>query len=238
MSAHLRNGALAGLAGGAALAAVLLVAGEGPLQRAIDLEPAGGGELITRTGQRAGGVVAALLVGAVLGVAFSVALALIRRPSSPATDSWLAPVGWAALAFTVLHLVPFLKYPPNPPGIGESGTVGRRTGLYLALLAWSVVAAWAGSRARRWLTRRGHTDAVARPGAVAVTAGLLLVAFAFLPAGPDPDAVPASIVWSFRLASIGGWAGFWAVTGTVLAWLNLPTALRRPRPAATVAARD
>ncbi len=223
MRTQLRNGVLAGLAGGAVMSLVLLVAGEGPLQRAIDLEPGGGEELVSRGGQRVGGVIAVLLVSAALGLVFAVVTAALRRAR---------PLGIAAAGFVVLQLVPFLKYPPNPPGIGGSETVGRRTGLYLVLLAWGLVSLWAGWRARRWLEARDLPGAVAQPAAAAAVVALVLFALAVLPPGPSPDAVPASVVWNFRIASLAGWAAYWSVLGTVFGWLALPAGLRRsPVPA-------
>ncbi len=229
MRTQLRNGALAGLAGGVATSVVLLVAGEGPLQRAIDLEPGGGEELVSRSGQRVGGVIAALLVGVALGLVFAVVTAALRRHR---------PLAVAACGFVALQLVPFLKYPPNPPGIGETETVGRRTALYLVLLAWGLVSLWAGWRARRWLENRDVPPPLAQPAAVATVVALILFALAVLPAGPSPDAVPAGVVWNFRMASLAGWAAYWSVLGTVFGWLTLPAGLRRSRALDGVAASD
>ena len=217
MRTQLRYGALAGLAGGAAMSLVLLLSGEGPLQRAIDLEPAGGEELVSRSGQRVCGVVAALLVGAALGLVFAVVVAALRRAR---------PLAVAACGFAALQLIPFLKYPPNPPGIGESETVGRRTALYLLLLGWGVVSVWAGWRARRWLAQRHVAPPLAQAAAVGTVVALVLFALAVLPPGPNPDAVPASVVWDFRIASLAGWAAYWSVLGTVFGWLAVPAGLR------------
>ncbi|MCA1691694.1 MAG: CbtA family protein, partial [Actinobacteria bacterium] len=55
---------------------------------------------------------------------------------------------------------------------------------------------------------------------------LILFALIALPGGPSPDAVPASVVWSFRLASLGGWAAYWAVLAAVFGLLSPPAELR------------
>jgi hypothetical protein len=47
----------------------------------------------------------------------------------------------ALAGFVVLNLVPFLKYPANPPAVGSDETVRERTGLYLALLGVSLISA-------------------------------------------------------------------------------------------------
>jgi hypothetical protein len=115
--------------------------------------------------------------------------------------------------------------------IGESETVGRRTALYVVMVAWGVVSVWSGARARRWLAQRQVPPQLAWPAAAATTVGLVVFAMAVLPPGPSPDAVPASVVWDFRLASLAGWAAYWSVLGTVFGWLTLPAGLRRlPSP--------
>lgn len=216
------------------LAAVLVVAGEGPLQRAIDREAASGpaAELVSRSGQRVGGVAAALLAGIALGVA----LAFVARGggrSGPGGDAgWFTTVRLAGLAYVVLNLVPLLKYPPNPPGVGGPDTIATRTGAFLTLVGWSLVVAWASGRGWRWLRDRAVPVPLAAPAVVLGAVILVGVAYAVLPGADRPDAVPAGDVWSFRMASLGGWAAYWAVTGTVLGWLQLPAGqLRRPGPA-------
>lgn len=243
MRRELTRGAVAGAVGGAAMAVVLLVAGEGPLQRAIDREPATGGlrgpnavdseELVSRAGQRIGGVIAVVLVGVALGLVLAFVGEILRRRRASGdgdAEPWWASLRLAVLAFAVITLVPFLKYPPNPPGIGDSDTIGTRTGAFLALLAWSVLVAWAAGRAWRWFLRRDVPVPLAAPAVVAAAIALIALAYVVLPPAPNPDALPVRDVWDFRLASLAGWAAYWAVAGTVLSWLRLPVgALGRAR---------
>ncbi len=46
---------------------------------------------------------------------------------------------------------------------------------------------------------------------VAVVVVPFALAFALLPGAPDPITVPATLLWSFRLASLGGNLLLWAV---------------------------
>ena len=48
-------------------------------------------------------------------------------------------------------LVPFVKYPPNPPAVGDPATINQRTISYLAILVIGLVAVWAGVVAYRSL---------------------------------------------------------------------------------------
>ena len=150
----LKQGVLAGMAGGAALALVLRLIGEGPIGRAVALEGAGGDEMFGRGTQQLGGMVAAVLYGAALGAVFTVAYAAVRHRLRT-TDDWRAAVALAAAGFAGVFLLPFLKYPANPPAVGDPDTIGRRTALYLLAVAWSLVATWGGWRAWRALVARG-----------------------------------------------------------------------------------
>ena len=68
-------------------------------------------------------------------------------------------VGWS------VAMLPFLKYPANPPGVGEASTIAYRQGLYLGFLglagAGTVVAVGVYHWLKRWAqhgtTGRMHT---------------------------------------------------------------------------------
>lgn len=233
MRRHLRNGALAGLAGGVALAVVLLTIGEGPIGQAVGLERranpgAQQEEMFSRGTQHIGGAIGAVIYGVALGAIFAVGYVLLRRKLATGDDR-RASIQLAAIGFLTVYLVPFFKYPPNPPTVGSSDTIGRRTALYVVMIGWSVIATWASWLAARSLERRG-TPAHIRPVTVA---GLYIVliglGFALLPGTPDPVKAPATLVWNFRLSSLAGAAAFWSVTGTVFGWLCV---VRSRQPAA------
>ena len=46
----------------------------------------------------------------------------------------------AAAAFVAIYLVPFLKYPANPPSVGNPDTIQYRTALYFGMIVISVAA--------------------------------------------------------------------------------------------------
>ena len=241
MRRHLRDGALAGLAGGAALALVLLAVGERAIIRAIELEQrahghAAGEETFSRGVQQAGGVAAALIWGVALGAIFAVAYVALRRRMETKSD-WRAALTLAGLGFATLILVPFLKYPANPPGVGASDTVGRRTALFLVMLAWSLLSTGAAWRAGRVLGRRGLPEHLRLPAVGLLYVALVTLGLAALPGSPDPVTVPATLIWRFRLASLAGTAAFWAVCGAVFGWLRVAAATAGDRRAAVPAGR-
>ena len=109
----------------------------------------------------------------------------------------------AAVGFAVVVLVPFLKYPGNPPGSSDDGSIGQRTGLYLVMLLFSVlVAALATALGKNLVARLGTWNA----SIVAVVAYLLVVAVggALLPTvNETPDGFPATVLYDFRIAALG-----------------------------------
>jgi predicted cobalt transporter CbtA len=116
-------------------------------------------------------------------------------------------------------LIPFLKYPANPPSVGDPSTIRERTAAYFALVALSLLTmlvAWLSARA---LKARGF-DAPRRRLMVGV--GLVLVVavlFLSLPAGPSAEGFPSGVLWAFRLSSLGTQVVFWAGLGLLFGWL-------------------
>ncbi|MFZ1179694.1 MAG: CbtA family protein [Mycobacterium sp.] len=202
----------------------------------IDLEDAHGvnehgAELYTRGVQANAGLgfgvlIFGLAMGALFGVLFCVVYARTRDVGPRALSVLLA-----AGAFGAVYLVPFVKYPPNPPALGQADTIEARTGWYLVMVLVSVVLAIAAV----WLARR----LVARLGAWNATllaAGAYLAAIAvvmvLLPTGdetPEPmlDAsgaivypgFPADVLYEFRLVSLATQLVLWVTIGLVFAAL-------------------
>jgi hypothetical protein len=230
VTAYLRRGALAGLAGGAAMAAFLLAVGERSIRQALAIEAARsqgeGVEEFSRGTQLAGGVAAALLYGLFIGAVFAVVFAAVRHRSR-LSDDFARSLGLAAIGFGTLVLVPALKYPANPPAVGDPDTVGQRTVAYLTLVGLSVVASLAAWRLSGYLRARGLADHERLPLVGLGYAAVVGVAFLAWPANPDAVTVPAQLIWRFRLAALGGAATLWAVMGVVFGWASIHSSHRR-----------
>lgn len=218
MTRMLRQGVAAGAAGGLALGLVLLALGEGTIGRAVALEPAepGAEEMFSRGVQQLGGVAGAVVYGVAVGVILAVVFARLHRGATdPRSALLLTGAGGIALS-----VVPFVLYPPNPPGVGDPATIGSRTGAYVLAMAWSVVALVAAARLWRYLRGRAVAEAAALLSSLGLYAGLVAVAGVVLPDRPKAGTgVPAELLWDFRLASLLGAVAFWCVTGAVFASL-------------------
>ena len=88
-------------------------------------------------------------MGGIFALVFTVAYGRIGLQTARGTAALLG-----LLAFVGLCVVPMLKYPPNPPAIGQDDTIGKRTVLYLVMLLLSVAAIVVAFVVRRRLVGR------------------------------------------------------------------------------------
>ncbi|MGH6835692.1 MAG: CbtA family protein [Methylocella sp.] len=221
VSGLLLRGLLAGILAGIIAASFSFLAGEPSIERAIAFETAmeqtpsqpPEPEIVSRRVQRGAGLLTAHIVyGAAIGGLFSLVFALGYGRSNGFDPKALSAL-LAFAGFVAMVLVPELKYPANPPAIGAPETIGARTALYFAMLAISLLAMiLAATLAPLFAARIGAWN-----GALVATAVFVAVAGVAALALPPVDEVPvnfpASILWNFRLASIGARAVLWAALG-------------------------
>ncbi len=118
-----------------------------------------------------------------------------------------------------IALIPFLRYPANPPAVGDPASVDNRTAAYLGSVLIGVVAVTAAVRVHRWLTERG----VRPPPRQLASLGLVLMGLAatwLLPDNIDVSEVPADLIWNFRLASIATLVVLWLGLGAIFGLLG------------------
>ena len=176
-------------------------------------EPAEEEPLVSRDGQRAGLFLATSLYGVALGGIFAVAFALLRRKLRTPSDSYAA-LGLAAAGFVGVVLIPFLKYPPNPPAVGDPETITKRTVTYLLTLVIGLLAVWAGVAASRWAARLGEQPWIRWGVGGAALVATVVAAYLILPAINEvPGSFPATLLWQFRFASLGTQAVLWTLLG-------------------------
>jgi hypothetical protein len=170
--------------------------------------------LVSRDGQRAGLFLATSLYGVALGGIFAVGFALLRRRLRTSSDTY-ASLGLAAAGYIGIVLVPFLKYPPNPPAVGDPATITKRTVTYLLTLVIGLLAVWAGVAATRWADSRWGSAVWVRlaVGGAAFLA-TVVAAYLILPTINEvPGSFPATLLWKFRLASLGTQSTLWLLLG-------------------------
>lgn len=238
ISSYLRRGMAAGLLAGLLAGLFAFVTGEPLLDRAIGLEESkyqegqasaahgddghmsggDGEEIFSRSTQKVGLFVATGLSGTFVGGLFGLAFAYLRGRLATGSD-WTRSLSLAAAIFVGAALIPFLKYPANPPTVGDPATIGARTDAYFAMVGLSLLAILGAWYASRRLRERGVSAPVRQ---MAVGLGLVIVVaalFVGLPAATDPGNFPAGLLWSFRISSLGTQLVLWAGLGVVFGLL-------------------
>ena len=201
----------------------------------------GGHEVFTRSIQENIGIGAGMILfGAAMGALFAVVFAVCLGRTGrlrPRSLSLLV----AGAGFLGFYLVPFVKYPANPPSIGHAETIQERSGLYLLMVFCSLMflfgAAWLGKQLG---PRLGNWNAALVAGAVFVVGiGLLMLVLPsfgelginranygnFATETPQPlkDAdgtivfpgFPADVLYSFRIYSVAAQAILWTALGLI-----------------------
>ncbi|MFJ7215920.1 CbtA family protein [Amycolatopsis sp. NPDC098790] len=229
MKTLLVRGMLAGLIAGVLAFGFAYAFGEPSVNTAIGLEDSGGHshshdagaapaeeheeELVPRDIQSTVGLLTGVLVyGVAIGGLLSLAFAFAQGRLGnlrPRVTALLLTGG----AFAVVFLVPFLKYPANPPAVGQPGTIGSRTELYFGFVAVSLlVGILATVFGRKLADRFGAWN-----GFLLAAAGYVVVigvAAWLMPAVDEvPADFPASTLWSFRTASVGTQVTLWLALG-------------------------
>ncbi|HWS31757.1 MAG TPA: CbtA family protein [Actinoplanes sp.] len=236
----LLRGLLAGLIAGLIAGTFAYFAGEPHINAAIAIEEANApapspGDvqeeaLVERDVQSTVGLLlATALYGAALGGILATAYTVLRQRLRTGSDTQAA-LGLAAAALTGIVLVPYLKYPPNPPAVGDPDTINQRTIAYLAVLILGLVAIWAAV-----LAARTQTHSWRRAAAGTITFLIVVtIAYTLLPTFDEvPDDFPATLLWNFRISSLGTQVTLWTALGLTYAGLLNHLATRSAQPAGT-----
>jgi predicted cobalt transporter CbtA len=210
------RGLVAGLIAGLIAGAFAFTIGEPLIDDAIAIEEANTPAslasaeppLVSRGGQKAGLFLATGLYGLALGGLFALAFAAMRGRVRAHNDLWLS-LGLAGALFSAIVLVPFLKYPANPPAVGDPETITERTLLYFTVVATSLLGLLAAWRVARRVP--GGAPPWIRPAAaIGVFVGTVALVATVLPGVNEvAKTFPADLLWDFRLASLGMHAVLW-----------------------------
>ncbi|MBW3638237.1 MAG: CbtA family protein [Actinobacteria bacterium] len=213
------RGAVSGAAAGLATSLAAYFFLEPTLDAAIALEgPSDGGGPVGRETQKLLGMpLGFVFAGLALGLLFAFAYRVL--PSR--TEPWQRSLGLAAGGFAALALIPALRYPANPPGVGDPETIAGRTSGYLLAVALGVLVVTGSYGAVRALRARGVSAPVRQSAVVVLAVLVVAVGFALLPDNTDPVGAPAALVWEFRIRSLGLLVLLYAVLGATFGALSL-----------------
>ncbi|MCU7726440.1 CbtA family protein [Actinoplanes sp. KI2] len=257
------RGMLAGAIGGLLAFVFARIFAEPQIQQAIDYEdgrdhaqealnsaagivPHEHGEVFSRAVQGNVGIgVGLILFGVAMGALFAVAYAICLGRTGRVRPRTLALLV-AGGGFLGIYLVPFVKYPANPPAIGDADTIQQRSSYYLLMVVGSilllVLTVWLGKRLQ---ARFGTWNATLIAGGVFIAAtAIVMLVLPRVAETPQPltDAsgtivfpgFPADVLFHFRFYAIGAQLVLWATIGLVFAPMAerlLAGAPARPAPA-------
>jgi pimeloyl-ACP methyl ester carboxylesterase len=175
--------------------------------------------LQSSAGLGTGAIVFGVAMGGIFALAFAVAYGRLGTLTARGTAAVLG-----LLAIVSLYIVPNLKYPANPPSVGDPDTISHRTALYLSMILISVVCIVIAVAVRNQLRfRMGDWNATIVCGLAYILA--MWIAYVLLPGvnevpqaaikgvvGAITDArttFPPTVLWRFRVASLAVQATVW-----------------------------
>ena len=158
-----------------------------------------------RSWQKGGQILAGAILGTSIGSLFGIVYALSKK-SLPSRNNIGKTLILAGLMWFTLFVIPFLKYPANPPTVGDGETVILRGILYLTLIAISGFLAIGFYQIFKRLKAKNRILPIIGYGV------LISLVFFLMPENPDEISTSMELVNGFRIVAF--------LTGTVF-WFTL-----------------
>lgn len=169
-----------------------------------------------RVWQKGGEVVAAAMYGVSLSALFGIVF-VYSRHSLPGFTSKKKALFLAAIMFFVIFLIPALKYPANPPAVGNPSTIYYREMLYVGFIAVSGFSALALALSYRKLKTYLSEKKTTVMLIVSLIYTIIMIgAYMAFPPNPDKVTIPINLIISFRIASVCSIGIFWGVLGMIV----------------------
>jgi predicted cobalt transporter CbtA len=165
-----------------------------------------------RLRQKGGEIVAGTILGISIGALFGLVFAYART-SLPGSNNKKKGVILAGIMFSVLFLIPALKYPGNPPAVGNPETIIYRQSLYISMLAISGFSALGLALVYKIMNQKRSKKVIIIP---LIYTGMIAIGFIVLPPNPDNITISMDLVMNFRIVSMLTMGAFWGILGLVL----------------------
>ena len=158
-----------------------------------------------KSGQLLAGGILGMSIGALFGVVFA-----YSRNSLPKGHTVKKTFVLAAIMWLTIFLIPFLKYPANPPTVGDADTVVLRQILYLLFIAISGFSAVGFFMLYKKLQNK-------KKGFAFIGYAVFITAvFFIMPPNPDEITAPMDLVNNFRTMSVIAVSTFWIANAIIL----------------------
>jgi hypothetical protein len=164
-----------------------------------------------RIWQKQGSIVAGGILGIATGALFGLVFAYSRHMLPSQSDIKKALV-LAGIMWAVLYFIPFLKYPANPPIIGDPNTIVFRAVTYALFVALSSLGAFGFSRLYKKMQNKKFV-------AFLGYAGYMMILFVVMPPNPDKISTLMDLVNGFRAISAITMTIYWIANAIILGYL-------------------
>ena len=209
---------ISGAIAGTILGLVNLVLVEPYLDKAIGIEVTNAASVgeevdpiehaIYRSWQKGGEIVA----GTILGMSFGALLGIVfifGRKLIPGSNIKKALV-LSGIIWLVIFMIPAIKYPANPPTVGDPDTINYRQYLYISFVLISGFTALGLSILYTKMKAKTSLKFLVISTIYTI---IMIDAFIFVPSNPDDITAPISLVIEFRIMSMLTMTIFWIVLG-------------------------
>ena len=169
-----------------------------------------------KSGQLLAGGILGMSIGALFGIVFA-----YSRNSLPKGHTVKKTFVLAAIMWFTIFLIPFLKYPANPPTVGDADTVVLRQTLYLLFIAIS------GFSAVGFFVLYKKLQNKKKGFAFIGYAVFITAVFFMMPPSPDEVTAQMDLVNGFRTMSVVAVSTFWVAEAIILGalWQKYKTKL-------------
>ena len=165
-----------------------------------------------REWQKGGQLLAGVILGTSIGALFGIVYAFSRN-SLPGNNDVKKALILAGIMWLTIYFIPFLKYPANPPTVGEPETVVLRGIFYLTFIAISGFSSLGFYKLSKMF--EGKKKLISLIGYM----GFISLIFVLMPSNPDQITAPMDLVDGFRIMSVLAVSTFWISIGLFLGLL-------------------
>lgn len=159
--------------------------------------------------QKAGAFAGGAIYGAGLASLFGVVF-VFARSKLPGKNNKQKAVLLAGIMWLVLFLMVALKYPANPPAVGDPETIYYRETLYVGYILISGSAAL--GMAVIWIKTRMNSKKIIIP---LMYAAIMVTAYVVMPSNPDKIEISMDLIQTFRILTAITIGVFWGTMGLI-----------------------
>ena len=164
-----------------------------------------------RVWQKEGSIISGGILGLSTGALFGIVFAYSRN-KLPSKHNITKALALAGIMWFTLFFIPFLKYPSNPPTVGDPETILFRSSIYIVFIALSGFGALGFAKLYSRLQNRKFLIPIGY-------AVYMIVMFLMMPQNPDKITAPLDLVNGFRMASLSTMTLYWIVNAVILGLL-------------------